>query len=84
MSSRVKIRLFSHFCSDTTTWEGQSPPCAPMVVSAYKYRVPLKFVYTLINFMTTFFMTENVSQKVMSYKVVRRDLRNNFVEHHFL
>jgi hypothetical protein len=40
------------------------------------YMVSLKFVYTLINFMRIFFMAENFSQKVMFYKVVRRDLRN--------
>jgi hypothetical protein len=47
------------------------------------YRVSLRFVYTLINLMRIFFMTENFSQKVMFYKVVS-EIMTNFVEHHFL
>ena len=35
-------------------------------------------------FIKIFFITEIFSQKVRFYKVIRRDLRNNFLEHHFL
>jgi hypothetical protein len=54
------------------------------ILVACIYRVSLKLVYTLINFMKIFFMIENFSQKVIFYKVVPEITMNNFVEYHFL